>query len=183
MNIDAGTILGIISILFTAGGIIFYAGSVPEKLKAVTTDLNRIETEGQKDRDRVEIAMERLVTALRRETEKAADDMTSQTFETTKRLHERIDKISVHLMGTDGSPVFVTKTECSEKRKTITEHAENMQSIICQMLERMEAKFEKATSEWAKSIGNQQTMLNEISLIKQSMKELRSELNGNRRGE
>jgi len=178
MTLDSGTIIGIVSILFTLCSVIFLAGSIPEKIKTCNVDLNRIEREADECRQKVELNAEKANDSLRRELEKAIEEHKTQQAETIKRVHSRLDAISVHFTGVDGTPVFVSKSECRDKRADITDQASSTQNLICTMLERMESKFERAMTDWAKALNNQQAMLSEIMLIKTDMKALHTEING-----
>jgi len=181
MTLDHGTILGICSILFTLCSIIFLAGSIPEKIKACTVDVKRIEAESSECRNKVEQNAEKAINNLRREFEKAITESHLSNIETTKRIHARLDAISVQLIGSDGAPVFVSKTDCKDKRSDLSDQTTGTQNLLCSMLERMEKKFEKAMNDWATALTNQQSMMSEIMLIKADMKNLRLELNENRR--
>lgn len=181
MTLDNGTILSIVSLLLTVSAIVFYAGRIPEKIERCKDEVKRVEEDIEKVHNLISVNTEKNVDGLRRETEKAISEMQLAHLESVKRVHSRLDTLTTHLIGQDGAPVFVSKTECRDKRADIAEQKTATQKLLCTMLERIEKKFERAMSDWSTALTNQQSMMNEIMLIKADMKTLRVEINENRK--
>jgi hypothetical protein len=127
---ESSLIISCGSLAITLGGIIYYAGALPEKLKNLAHMIDKIE-------------------ALNREQNKSIQE---QFMTTVQRLHNRFDELQHRIVNDDGQTMFVTRHECNERNANMTLRYSQGHEIFCKLLSDLQKEMKSATEERNKQI-------------------------------